>query len=74
MGNLPQQARYNLGAHHFDQPRSDRRRHHKKGTPLAIIDPIVGGSAQAQSLAGYIPLRQRRLLAVIDSHMPVDVQ
>ena len=39
-----------------------------------VVDPVVGGPPQAQSLSGDIAFGQRGLAAMIEANVPVDIQ
>ena len=58
----------------LDQPRVDHLIDDEEGLPVHGVDPVVGGGAQAQPLAGHVVAREPGLAAVVDAHMPVDVE
>ena len=52
----------------------DRPFHREEWLAQDIIDPVVGGSPQAQSLTRDIAFRQCGLVPMIEADMTVDIQ
>ena len=68
------QARDDLLLDDRNQPRIDRLIDDEEGLPVHGVDPVVGGRPQTQALAGDTVAWQLALVAVVDTHMPVDVE
>jgi hypothetical protein len=73
-GHALSEPRHDLLLDDRDQPRVDRLVDDEKGLAVHGIDPIVGGGPQTQALAGHAMAWQRGLAALVDAHMPVDVE
>src|SRR5262249_34355579 len=73
-GDLVEKTRHDVALECFEKPVVDRPLNGEERLAQGVIDPIVRGPPQAQSLTGDIALGQRGQAAVVEANMPIDIQ
>ncbi len=68
------QTGQNLSFNHLDHPRINSLVDNKKRLPIHSVDPIVTGGTQTEFLACDIMAWKLGLIAVVDTHMSIDIE